>query len=298
MQVLALAVGLAVGCGSDQSDSPGCVAGESVGCIGPEGCSGYQVCNDDGASYGPCVCADAGAATGGGATVSTGGSSAGGGNGTGGTGGSGAAGGSTAAGGTDLAGGTSATGGSGGDDGTGGAVVDCEPADMSDWVAPAYTPARAPAQVCTEALIRQYSTDCLNGTDCSAFEAGGEHVACGDCLRPTPVEEAEYGPVVLFGTLRETNFAGCIELVGEAACAEHQQAKSRCEHDACHDNCPITDTASLTLYQQCRVEARSGVCDAYREAAVCITDSAHVEACSGDDFEEALVAVGTVFCGS
>jgi hypothetical protein len=230
MQVLALAVGLAVGCGSDESDSKDCVAGESVGCIGPEGCSGYQVCNDDGASYGPCICADAGAATGGGPAGSAGGSSARGGNGTGLTSSGGAVAGGSAAGGTEL------TGGSGGDDGTGGAVVDCEPADMSDWVPPAYVPARAPAQVCTEALIRQYSTDCLNGADCSAFEEGGEHVACGDCLRPTPIDEAEYGPLILSGIVRETNFGGCIELLGEAACAEHQQAKSRCEHDACQDN--------------------------------------------------------------
>ena len=116
-------------------------------------------------------------------------------------------------------------------------------------------------------------------------------------MRPTPVGEAEYGPLVLSGLLRETNFAGCIELMGEAECAARQQDKSRCEHEACYDNCPVTSDASLQAYRQCVTEARTGVCEAYRAAAVCISDAAHVEACGGDGFEESLVSVGMVFCG-
>jgi len=282
-------MGLALGCGSSESDSRRCVPGQSVGCIGPEGCTGYQVCHYDGTGFGACVCEDGGTSTGGGATLASGGSPAG---------GSSATGGSAAGGPMPATGGSGATADTGGAPATGGAAVDCAPADMSAWTAPAYVPARAPLDVCTEAVIRQYSTDCLNGGNCAPFEAGAEYEACGDCLRPTPIEEAEYGPLVLSGVLRETNFAGCIELVGESECAAHQQAKSRCEHDACHDNCPITTAASLEAYQQCELEARTGVCDAYREAAVCIVDPTHVEACGGDDFEESFVAVAMVFCGS
>ena len=176
-------------------------------------------------------------------------------------------------------------------------MPDCEPADMSDWVPPDYVPARAAAVVCTEAIIRQYATDCLNGTNCAPFEAGGEHAACAECLTATAVGESEYGPLILSGSLRETNVAGCIELLGEAACAVSMQAKSACEREACLSNCPVTDSQSLTLYQQCKQEASTGVCDAYRQAAICISDPAHSQACSGGTFEDGLVAVGSVFCG-
>jgi hypothetical protein len=33
-----------------------CIAGRSLACMGPQSCSGYQVCNPDGAGYGPCLC--------------------------------------------------------------------------------------------------------------------------------------------------------------------------------------------------------------------------------------------------
>ncbi|MBN1611932.1 MAG: hypothetical protein JW940_35200 [Polyangiaceae bacterium] len=261
-----------------------------MACIGPEGCSGYQVCRDDGERFDPCICEGATAATGGGATLATGGLSGGGRAGL-------PSGGSSAAGGQSVASGGSSAGGSTETKATGGAAVDCEPAEMNDWAAPAYVPARAPQDLCSEALIRQYSADCLDSADCASFEAGGEYAECGECLRPTPADDAEYGPLILSGILRETNFAGCIELVGEAGCAVHQQHKSRCEHEACYANCPVADTDSLTEYQECKQQARSGVCSAYREAAVCIVDPAHVEACGGDDFEESFVSVGMVFCG-
>jgi hypothetical protein len=179
----------------------------------------------------------------------------------------------------------------------GGATVDCAPADMSTWEPPPYVPARAAVQVCTEATIRQYFTDCMEGADCSAFQPGGEHAACGECMTATPVGEAQYGPLVLSGIVRETNLAGCIELMGEEDCPVHLQAQSVCEREACSDNCPVTDAASLTLYQQCQQDARYGVCDSYRQAAVCIAELTHREACTGDSFEDALVATGMVFCG-
>jgi hypothetical protein len=286
LAVLALALGL--GCCSNKTESRKCVAGQSVACIGPEGCSGYQVCSDEGARFGPCVCAGAGAGAGGGATLATGGLS---------DAGSAEPGGSAAGGRIAATGGSKASGGEPETENTGGTAADCAPADMSDWVPPAYVPARAPQDVCTEALIRQYSSDCMDTGDCSTFEEGGEHASCGDCLRPTPVGGTEHGPLLLSGVIRETNFAGCIELMGESTCAARQQDKARCEHEACYANCPVTTTDSLASYSECKQQARSGVCATYREAAVCIVDRAHVDACSGDDFEESLVSVGMVFCG-
>jgi hypothetical protein len=49
-----------VACGSSSSDggssATACTAGASVACIGAGGCSGGQVCNASGTSYGDCVC--------------------------------------------------------------------------------------------------------------------------------------------------------------------------------------------------------------------------------------------------
>ena len=150
--------------------------------------------------------------------------------------------------------------------------------------------------MCTEELIQQFVTDCVNSGDCADFEAGGQHETCGACMSMSDAGDSEYGPVVVTGLVRETNLAGCIELVGEAACAEHIQARVRCEHQACIDSCPVTDSESFAAYQQCKQEASTGVCASFREAASCVTDPAHAEACTGSGFEEAVVALGLVFC--
>jgi hypothetical protein len=38
------------------SAAPACVPGQSIACVGPNGCSSNQLCNDQGSSYGPCLC--------------------------------------------------------------------------------------------------------------------------------------------------------------------------------------------------------------------------------------------------
>jgi hypothetical protein len=40
-----------------------CVPGQSIGCIGPGGCSTNQVCSSDGSGFGPCDCASTDAST-------------------------------------------------------------------------------------------------------------------------------------------------------------------------------------------------------------------------------------------
>lgn len=38
-----------------------CIPGQSVGCVGPDGCSGAQTCNDQGNAFATCVCSTTGA---------------------------------------------------------------------------------------------------------------------------------------------------------------------------------------------------------------------------------------------
>lgn len=44
------------GTGGSPHVTPLCVPGASIGCVGPGGCSGYQVCASDGMHYDPCIC--------------------------------------------------------------------------------------------------------------------------------------------------------------------------------------------------------------------------------------------------
>lgn len=61
LAALALVAGLVasvVGCSSGHADT--CTPGASVACTGPGGCTGGQVCSNDGTSYGSCDCDDNG----------------------------------------------------------------------------------------------------------------------------------------------------------------------------------------------------------------------------------------------
>ncbi len=62
-----LVVASTVMCGGSTIGPRGCVPGASVVCAGPVGCVGYQVCNSDGTTLGPCSCSDGGVVDGGGA---------------------------------------------------------------------------------------------------------------------------------------------------------------------------------------------------------------------------------------
>lgn len=52
----ALAIVTTLACSSDPAATPVCTAGQSVACTGPAGCSGGQVCKDDGSGFSACVC--------------------------------------------------------------------------------------------------------------------------------------------------------------------------------------------------------------------------------------------------
>jgi hypothetical protein len=277
-------------CGSDNGDgnggADGCVPGRSVACTTTEGCDGAQECNDD-HTYDACVC---------GAEPSTGGTSSGGGSGDGGSGN-----GSSASGG-DGTGATSSGQGGTGNSGTGtGGISDenCAPVSMSSWTAPDYVPAKATPGACTAAQIQRYHDDCLMGTDCSAFEAGGDDEACGDCMRPSPLTDSSWGPVLEVAPRPfyrwENNTAGCHELLraSNRDCAEKIQAAQNCARDACVEVCNVTGSA----YNACVIDARTAVCESYTTDAVCITTQEDLDACSGSGFEQIVLAQGLVFCG-
>src|SRR5688572_4436036 len=50
-----LLASLPFGCGGEDK-AAGCVAGQSIGCVGEQGCAGHQVCKADGSAYSACLC--------------------------------------------------------------------------------------------------------------------------------------------------------------------------------------------------------------------------------------------------
>ena len=54
--LVALALFACGGGVENKTSAPACVPGRSVGCQGSDGCSGHQVCKDDGSAYDVCVC--------------------------------------------------------------------------------------------------------------------------------------------------------------------------------------------------------------------------------------------------
>jgi len=186
--------------------------------------------------------------------------------------------------------------------GIGGATsTTCQPADMSSFVYPAYVSAQHMAASCTSALAAQYYTDCFSNGNCTDFQAGGAYETCGACLTATPLAgSSQYGPLLLYGSssasMYELNLAGCIELMGEAACAAKYQVAQLCAVNACVNNCPISDQASLNALLQCTTTARTTVCAAQQAATNCIANSATVTSCTGATFQAQFLALATVFC--
>ncbi len=315
---------ITVACSSDEQDSSStetvCPPGQSIACVGVGNCQGFQVCKADGTGYDPCLCQGSGAASVGGAqgtsTVSAHGgfvaTSSGGAVAThsGGSTSTVAQGGRQGTAGSSIVSGSAGTnsstsggptsGGSTTLGGTSGSGV-CAPADMTGYTYPAYAPARRLGGSCTEADVQSYITNCYRKGICTEFQGSGAKAACGECIKPTFASEAAYGPLIRFGegnkSLDQTNMAGCIELMGEADCAKKMMVSTLCEYAACADNCPLVpDTVSYNALSGCMVNARSTSCAAAQAAAVCITDSAHVAACTGSGFEGQLLALGRVFC--
>lgn len=320
-----LALSIAVACGSQNEDDDGsdgtCVPNHAIACVGPGNCEGRQVCNQDGSSYNECQCSTGTTSTTRAASTTYGntGSTASA------TGGMRATYASTtnrfgssvvtsnpttsANGGVSAAAGMpNLTAGSGAQPTATSAVQPssttasvCAPADMTNFSYPAYKPARRAIGSCTDAEVEKYYTECYSTGACTAFQPGGASATCGECLKPSAPEDPAYGPMLRLGPanapMNITNMAGCIELVGEASCAKPMMIAALCEYYACADNCPNTTAQEYQAEMDCMSKARTTSCSAVGSQAVCISDPAHAEICSGNGFANQFKAIARVFCG-
>lgn len=318
-----LALSIAVACGSQDEDDDGsdgtCVVNHAVACVGPGNCEGRQVCNQDGSSYSECQCAVGTASTTPASTwanANTGSTAS-------------ASGGmratyasTTNRFGSSVVTSSPTTNAMGGVSGVAGAPYltagtgaqpaatsaapigtvpsVCAPADMTNYAYPPYKPARRATASCTDAEVEKYYTECYSTGACTVFQPGGASATCGECLKPSAPEDAAYGPMLRLGPANApmsiTNMAGCVELLGEVACAKPMMVASLCEYYACADNCPNTTAQEYQAEMDCMSQARTSTCSAVASQTVCISDPAHAATCSGSGFANQFKAIARVFC--
>jgi hypothetical protein len=183
----------------------------------------------------------------------------------------------------------------------------CAPANVQSYV-PKWVPPKAPAQACTAAQISSYA-DCVASGDpasgaCAAWSGdAGPNGTCLSCLAPSALNDAAWGPLVLFGTSElQLNVPGCLALVLHdtgSGCAGSYQALYECEAQACYANCQGSSSAALL---SCTSAADNGGCSAYLSPAACAGDAGPGTAdCIGTammmtTFAERFTAIAQKFC--
>jgi len=175
----------------------------------------------------------------------------------------------------------------------------CTPQDISGFTPTALTPPVAkPAPLCTSTDITTYIDNCVNPvnkTQCATVAA-----TCVPCLL-TPASAAKAGALIEGSGFVRANLAGCLQDLGNIACATAIDVESQCVEAACPDSvCPVIDDPSLQLLNACTTAAAKTKCKTQSDAATaCLnSDAASIATCtSGTAFRDSFIAVATVMCG-
>jgi hypothetical protein len=183
-----------------------------------------------------------------------------------------------------------------------GSAVCPDPEDLTGWMPGQATPPRAPdLTACQSNDYQAYYNACFgNGATaqtCQTWTQG--HQACAACIVSSE-NDAQWGLTVEGSGVVSINIAGCLKLVGETACSTAYANVQMCTAAGCEAQCPVTDSQSFALYQQCVTKVSAGACKTYVDAQnlVCSPDAANVNKCtSGGGFQALLVKLGPVFCG-
>jgi hypothetical protein len=187
----------------------------------------------------------------------------------------------------------------------------CQPADVSTFQPPAYAPASGEGQgLCTQTQIDAIYTSCLGPSatqaSCEAIigmGASASDLACSTCVFSED-DDPTHGPIIDRGSTVAINLPGCVELLDPngLACAKSLQAADRCEVDACSANCPVSDAASLSLYDSCIETVAEGGCSTFEMATGCAdneADGGPAAGCfAGSTFLQQYDAVVALFCGA
>lgn len=187
------------------------------------------------------------------------------------------------------------------------AAAQCQPADVSGFMPPAYVPAHRQPGVCTAQQITDFYSHCFDTTRtkaaCDADKAAAP--ACTTCLE-VPSTTATWGATYTHNGVVTVNVAGCMELLGGPdglACAKKSQAATACDDAACSASCPVTDDASFQLYLACIQQSAANGCSTQNTAVqTCeqqlnMGDGGAVQCFGGQNFQDIYNAIAPIFCG-
>jgi hypothetical protein len=179
---------------------------------------------------------------------------------------------------------------------------------------PTWHPTAAAQPACTQAQIDAYHQCLMDGQtqatppSCAPFNGSAATAANKSCVACilTPDTAAKYGPIIGHTGTIEVNVPGCLAVTTSdpngTGCAGKYQASGECKQAACATNCPVTDTASFQLEQQCESAAAAGTCKTYVDGAACTgallnAGGAPAACLSGKTFDDLYTAIVPIFCG-
>lgn len=111
------------------------------------------------------------------------------------------------------------------------------PADVTSYTPKFHAP-NPSASKCSDGDVTTYWTDCVDQYDQTKCDASGKaNAACAACMETLDPSDASWGAIVDRGPYVYLNLAGCVQLMGDATCAQAIQAADLCEDAACLDQC-------------------------------------------------------------
>jgi len=197
------------------------------------------------------------------------------------------------------------------------AGLQCGPASVAAFEAPAYVPARAYQNVCSMGDIAAFFEACaaLGSDTCGAWTAanvatdGGAGTACGNCIAAPG-----NGGAIWFDPIGNAwpNLAGCMQVLDPThglACAKAYQAANACRTTACdhlclapHPDCPDTCAQCYDAVDGVGDAGADAGCATYEAAersacAVDFADGGALSTCAAQGEAAALTTVITLLCG-
>ncbi len=180
------------------------------------------------------------------------------------------------------------------------------PGDVSAYTPPAFHPPLPQQDVCPDADIATYFTDCVdmyNQAKCTTFTTA--HPTCATCLETLDIKDASWGASFDRGPYIFLNISGCVKHRGDAACAAAIQALDFCEDAACLADCWTNSgmmQADADALDKCWTAADAKGCKKYTDAANTACDASDAGSawslCKVASFTASYTPYAKLFCQS
>jgi hypothetical protein len=179
------------------------------------------------------------------------------------------------------------------------------PANLNNFMPPAYIPPNAMANVCSAPQMQGFYDDCLDPmtsspAKCNIFK--GINKTCAACLESSSGDPS-WGALILDNTVQGLNVAGCVAYQGDLACAKALENQQQCEWAGCDMVCPVSNQnqQSFQDYEKCITTVINGGCKTYTNAVqmTCSTDAGSALSICRNfmSFKDGYAMYAPMFCG-